>query len=224
MILTTVKIEDAPEHIHEQLGLLTGEAQDLYCAWQIFKDISIEVPETIALINKTSPFFFKRMQNLLFEHLIIGVARFTDPQLQGKNRNLTLHDLFEKDTPPQLAELEKTACNIREIRNKIVGHLDYKCGLDPTSLPNKGIIREIRESIELIEQVIEIAWQKWASGVYSISSIALSETVEVVNCLQKAAVYDRLEKAGHVPENFWNYPEDWIQKFLATSQQHRKNL
>ena len=113
MILTTVKIEDAPEKIREPLGLLSGEAQDLYCAWQIFKDISIDVPETIALINKTSPFFFKRIQNILFEHLIIGIARLTDPPSQCGHRNLTFHDLFDGQKPAQLMELEITASNIR---------------------------------------------------------------------------------------------------------------
>jgi len=223
MILTTVKIEDAPENIREPLGLLTGEAQDLYCAWQIFKDISIEVPETIALINKTSPFFFIRIQNLLFEHLIIGVARLTDPPSQFGHRNLTLHDLFDGEKPVQIGELEKTASNIREIRRKIVGHLEYECGIDPSSLPNKGIIAEIRKSLELIEEILELAWGKWANGVYSISNAAGSESIEILNCLQKAEVYDRLEKKGAVPENLWNYPEDLLQDFLGTLPQARGN-
>jgi hypothetical protein len=222
MILTTVKIEDAPEHIREPLGLLTGEAQDLYCAWEIFKEISIDTTENIALINKTSPFFFRRLQNLLFEHLIIGVARFTDPQTQRGHRNLTLHDLFDGDEPARLGELEKMASNIREIRRKIVGHLDYKCGIDPSSLPNKGIIAEIRKSLELIEQLIEIAWGKWTNSVYSISSMGSSETVEILNCLKKAEIYNRLEKKGVVPENLWNYPEDLIQNFLGAFSRARK--
>jgi hypothetical protein len=223
MILTTVNIEDAPENIRKPLGLLTGEAQDLFCAWTIFKDITVNVPETIVLINKTSPLFFKRVQSILFEHLIIGVARLTDPSSQLGHRNLTLHDLFDGQKPTQFAELEKTASNIREIRRKIVGHLDYECGIDPSSLPNKGIISEIRKSLELIEQIIELAWDKWTGSVYSISSMGSSATIEILNCLQKAEVYDRLEKKGAVPENFWNYPEDLIQNVLGTLPQAQKD-
>jgi len=221
MILTTIEIPgNVPEHIRNYLGLLTGEAQDLFCAWGIFKDISVDAEENIALINKTSPHFFRRVQCVLFEHLIIGVARLSDPQMQGKNRNLTFADLFEGGKMSQLKALEEKARNIREIRNKIVGHLDLNCGIDPSLLPNKGTIREIRESIELIEEIIEMAWQKWTGGSFIPF---LQETVEIFNCLKKAEVYDRLEKNGSVPEFFWNYPEDWIQKFLATPQQPRKD-
>lgn len=222
MILTTVKIEDAPENIQKPLGLLTVEAQDLFCAWQIFKETSIDVPETIALINKTSPFFFIRIQKILFEHLIIGVARLTDPPSQFGHRNLTLHDLFDGQKPVQIEQLETTASKIRTIRRKIVGHLDYESGIDPSSLPNEGIISDIRKSLELIEQIIELAWEKWTGNVYSISSMGSSAPVEILRCLQKAEIYDRLEKNKVVPEGLWNYPEDWIQKFLATAPQAPK--
>ena len=223
MILTTVNIDDAPENIRQPLGLLTGEAQDLYCAWLIFKDISIDVPETIALINKTSPFFFKRIQNILFEHLIIGVARLTDPPSQFGHRNLTLHDLFDGQKPSQLNELETTASNIREIRRKIVGHLDYQCGIDPSSLPNKGIIADIRKSLELIEAILQLAWERWTGNIYGISSVAASETIEILKCLQKAEIYDRLEKNKVVPEGLWNYPEDLIQNFIGALPHSQKN-
>jgi hypothetical protein len=193
------------------LGLLTGEAHDLYCVWQIFKETSIEVPETIDLINKTAPLFFKRIQKLLFEHLIIGVARFTDPQEQGKNRNLTLYALFDAEIPAQLEELGTTAKNIREIRKKIVAHLDLKAGIDPSCLPNRAIISDIRKSIELIEAIIEIAWEKWAGSILGANC---SETIEILNCLQKVFAYDRLEKKGIVPEGFWNYPKDMAENYL----------
>jgi HEPN superfamily AbiU2-like protein len=223
MILTTVNIEDAPENIRKPLGLLTGEAQDLFCAWTIFKDISIEVPETIALINKTPPFFFIRVQNILFEHLIIGAARLTDPPSQSGHHNLTLHDLFDGQKPTQLVELEAMAGNIREIRRKIVGHLDYKCGIDPSSLPNKGIIAKIRKSLELIDEILQLAWERWTGNIYTISSMGATETNEILKCLQKAEIYNRLEKNKAVPEGLWNYPEDLIQNYLGTLPQAWKD-
>lgn len=222
MILTTVKIDDAPENIRKPLGLLTGEAQDLYCAWQIFKETGIDVPEMVALINKTAPLFFIRIQKILLEHLIIGVARLTDPPSQFGHRNLTFHDLFDGQKPEQIHQLEIAASNIRKIKIKIVGHLDFESGIDPSSLPNTGIIADIRKSLELMEQIIELAWEKWTGNVYSISSMGSSATIEVLRCLQKAEVYGRLEENKVVPEGFWNYPEDWIQKFLATAPQAPK--
>jgi hypothetical protein len=165
-----------------------------------------------------------RIQQILFEHLIIGVARLTDPPLQFRHRNLTLNDLFDGQKPVQIEQLATTASKIRTIRQKIVGHLDYESGIDPSSLPNKGIISDIRKSLELIEQIIQLAWEKWTGNVYSISSMGSSVTIELLKCLQKAEIYDRLEKNKIVSEGLWNYPEEWIQKFLATAQQAPKTL
>lgn len=50
-----------------------------------------------------------------------------------------------------------------------------------------------------------------------------SETVEILNCLQKAEIYDCLEKKGAVAENLWDYPGDLIQNFLGTFRQARKD-
>jgi hypothetical protein len=221
MILTKIIVpEEVPEKIRDYLGILTGEAQDLRCAWGIFKDFSLDAEENIALANRTSPKFFRRIQCILFEHLIISVARFSDPQMQGKNRNLTFSDLFENDKVPQIETLKEKAKNIRDIRNKIIAHLDLDCGLNPDLLPNKGIIREIRECIELIDEIMEAAWQKWTNGS---CPTFLPESIEILNSLKKAEAYDRLEKKGAVPENFWNYPEDLIQNFLGTFPKARKD-
>src|SRR5258708_2950347 len=116
MILTTIQVPDTvPERLKKPLGLLTGEVQDLHCARCLFWDLCIDNPETVNLINRTAPRFFRRVQTILFEHLVLGIARLTDPSSTAGNRNLGLRDLFVGSPPAQLAALEAQAADIRKI-------------------------------------------------------------------------------------------------------------
>ncbi len=212
MILTTVNVPDCvPDRLKKQLELLTGEVQDLHCARCLFWDLCIEAPENVKLIRRTAPYFFKRLQSILLEHLIL-VARLTDPPSTGKNRNLGLADLFLGTKPPQIAALATESADMREIRNKIVAHLDWKVGLDPSTLPGDKIFRKIRTCTKLMAEVIDSVWQQWADGGYTMPN---SDAMEITNCLGKALAYDQLEQEGVVVENFWSAPEDMKQEFLG---------
>jgi hypothetical protein len=213
MILKKIDVpESVPANIREQLRLLTGEVQDLVTDWQIFEQISAQ--ENMSLMNNTAPEFFRRIQEVLFEHLIIGIARLSETPQQGGKQNLTFDHLFF-DKPAELDKLIEfvgKAPNIRRIRNKLVAHLDFACGLDSNDLTDNKTLTEIKESIELMEAIIERAWLKWTKG----SFVVTHPGPEIFNCLQKAVVYDVLEVKGKVPPNFWNWPDDMRLDFFGT--------
>lgn len=186
MILQKVEVpESVPVHIRQPLGLLTGEAQELHCVFLTFQELYEKSRGNIPLLNQTAPKFFGRIKYILFEHLIIGIARFTDPEIQGKNRNITLRDLFDGTKPPELEELQRKAKNIRTIRKKIVAHLDRDSGLDTTLLPKERIFRDVRESIELIDAIIIIAWKKWTGQEFVMHG---SDAPELLSSLKKATL------------------------------------
>jgi hypothetical protein len=213
MILTNVEIPACvPEDIKKPLGLLTGEVQDLHLARCMFWDLCIDQPETVTLINRTAPRFFRRVQTVIFEHLVLGIARLTDPLSTAGNRNLGLRDLFLNSPPTQLDALHAQAADIRKIRSKIVAHLDWRIGLDPSGLPGDKIFRKIRACTDLMVEVINLAWVQWADGGFTMLD---SDAMEITNCLKKGAAYDEIEKAGGIMQNFWNAPTDMKREILA---------
>lgn len=213
MILTTVEVpESVPQHLKKPLSVLTGEVQDLHCARCLFWDLCIDTPETVTLINRTAPHFFRRVQTILFEHLVLGIARLTDPSSTAGNRNLGLRDLFVGSSPAQLATLEVQAADIRKIRSKIVAHLDWNVGLDPSGLPGDKVFRKLRACTNLMVEIINLAWVQWCGGGYVMPD---SDAMEITNCLKKAVAYDQLEDVGLAMENFWNAPEDLKRDFLT---------
>jgi hypothetical protein len=193
------------------MRLLTGEVQDMVTDWVLFEQISAQ--GNMSLMNKMAPEFFRRIQEVLFEHLILGIARLTDTAQRGGKQNLTFDYLF-LDKPAELdklVDLVEKAPNIRKIRNKLVAHLDLACGLDPNDLTDDKTWTEIKESIELMEAIVERAWAKWAKGSSPVTRAGISE---IFNCLQKADAYDVLEAKKKVPPDFWNWPEDMRSDFF----------
>ena len=216
MILTTVQVPDSvPERLKRPLGLLTGEVQDLHIARCLLWDLCIDAPENVKLINGTAPYFFKRLQSILIEHLILGIARLTDPSLTAGNKNLGFADLFAGSAPTQLADLQSQAADIRKIRSKIVAHLDWKAGLDPSTLPGDKIFRKIRACTDIMVEIINLAWMQWVGGELTMPD---SDAVEITNCLEKSVAYDVLEREGLVIQDFWNAPHDMRQEFLRKAR------
>ncbi len=216
MILTNVEVPHCvPAQMKKPLGLLTGEVQDLHLARCLFWDLCMDQPDTVQLINQTAPHFFRRIQTILFEHLVLGIARLTDPPSTSGNKNLGLQELFVGVAPSQLAELQKEASNVRKIRSKIVAHLDWKVGLDPSGLPGDKIFRKIKACTDLMVAVINLAWIQWCDGGYTMPD---SDAMEITNCLQKAVAYEQIEKQGLVMENFWNAPDDMKRALFMKAQ------
>jgi hypothetical protein len=222
MILTKIEVpESVPEHLKDPLSLLTGEVQDLHCARTLFWDLFIDAQDNIDLMHKTAPYFFRRFQAILYEHLILGIARLTDPPSTCRNRNLTFTDVFEEPLPEEIARLNSAAKDIRSIRNKIVGHLDFEVGLDTSKLPNQKF-RRIKECTELMVKLVNLAWSRWGNGAHCPKFESfVSESMDITNCLKRSLAYGELVKAEIIPpslRDYWNASDDMKRHLLENSE------
>jgi hypothetical protein len=182
-ILKEIKAPDSvPEHMRKVLGLLMGEAHDLRLVFLTFQGLYKQSEGNIPLLEKTAPRFFGLISGVLLEHLIIGIARFTDPEMSGDKRNLTLRALFEKEKPPELDQLHQKSGNIRVIRNKIIAHLDWEAGLMPNEYLKQVSYSEIRELTELIETIAKKAWTEWTGNHFVFDE---SLAPDILDCLAR---------------------------------------
>jgi hypothetical protein len=213
MILTTIEPpEAAPLPLKQRLALLTGEVWDLHHARRLFWDLWVDSPRSADLIHGVAPGFFTRIRSVLFEHLISGIARLTDPLTTRGNENLTLESLFDPPLPAQFSALYAEAKDIRIIRSKIVAHLDSTAGLDLSKLPTITC-EKIRVCIDLAVEIIKLARKRWGAEIY-MDPLA-PEALEITNCLKRAEAYRQLERAGFFMKDFWNAPEEMKRDFLA---------
>jgi len=100
----------------------------------------------LELLNRTAPEVFSLCQDALFDSLVAAIGRLADPAQTGGNHNLSLLHLVERvDTSkyPDVAK-ELLAANekvvqtyepVKQVRNRLISHLDLRTCMDPKSLP-----------------------------------------------------------------------------------------
>ncbi len=128
---------------------------ELHVIWQQYRQLFGTDDETIRLLNRTAGLFFKIVQDELWDSVLLGISRMTDPPAKGKNKNLTvlsLPPLIENDALK--IEVEKLceaalaqAKFAREHRNKRIAHQDHDYLTDRSSNPINGVSRALVEDM-----------------------------------------------------------------------------
>ena len=123
---------------------------ELHVLWQQYRQLFGSEPETVHLLNRTSGLFFKIVQDELWDSVLLGISRMTDPPKTAGKKNLTLQTLPDlisdftlRDELEALCEKAKTeAFFAREHRNKRIAHQDHSYLSDSAANPLSGISRE----------------------------------------------------------------------------------
>lgn len=128
---------------------------ELHVIWQQYRQLFGTDDETIRLLNRTAGLFFKIVQDELWDSVLLGVSRMTDPPATGRNKNLTvlsLPPLIENNVlKSELTKLCETALTkakfAREHRNKRIAHQDHDYLTDRSSNPLNGVSRALVEDM-----------------------------------------------------------------------------
>lgn len=133
---------------------LTNEVAWLHAKWNQYRQLYAHSAERVALLNDVAGHFFGIVQDVLFEDVLLHLARLTDPlQSIGKD-NLSLQRLPEAVPNPAVAADVKAlvdaalaACeSARAWRNRRLAHRDLALALATSSDPLPGISRAHVES------------------------------------------------------------------------------
>lgn len=145
---------------------LYNEISWLTFKWIEFRELYGTKESRIEIMNETAPFFFSTIQKVLWENLLLGIARITDPPETGKKKNTTLRALgphirdeqfrleFENDISDILAESE--FC--RDWRNRWIAHMDYELSVNRKSaVPLK---QATRQKLRIVLEKIQALYNK----------------------------------------------------------------
>ncbi|MCI2243341.1 hypothetical protein L3067_01790 [Xanthomonas sp. PPL568] len=132
------------------LGALHRKLIELHIVWQQYQQLFGADAETIELLNRTAGLFFKVAQDEIWDSVLLGISRMTDPPQTGGKKNLTIHSLpMLIDDLKLRAEIEalckgalQEASFAREHRNKRIAHQDHGYATDRAANALSGISRE----------------------------------------------------------------------------------
>jgi hypothetical protein len=114
-----------------------SELGELHNNWGDYLELFGRSPERVDVLNKTAPSFFGRYQTVLWEHIIMHLARLTDsPKAMGRDNLsiLALPDLIEDSVfaaqVQSLVDQALAKCDfVKSWRNNVLAHKDLDFAL-----------------------------------------------------------------------------------------------
>ncbi|MBP5957939.1 hypothetical protein ICA16_19875 [Pseudomonas anatoliensis] len=131
------------------------ELVELHILWQQYRQLFGNTTDTVQLLNRTAGLFFKIVQDELWDSVLLGVSRMTDPPGSGKFKNLTVQSLSLLITDYAVKTEVQDLCTkavaatafAREHRNKRIAHQDHNYLSNRNSNPLSGISRTTVENM-----------------------------------------------------------------------------
>lgn len=145
------------------LALLKNEWAHAEWTLQEFRDLFSD-GERLAVLNGVAGPLLVLVQDVLWENLLLRVARLTDPVRTGRHHNLTFQQIpaFFTDQPEKHRELGKhvqaaadAAEFARDWRNRRIGHRDLEHSLDGKVKPlEKASLRLVDAALAAIHRIL----------------------------------------------------------------------
>ena len=168
-----------------------------------YKKLYLHNQSRIDLLNEVAPNFFRDIQRILWDEMIISVAKLADPHTQKRNRNLSLRILselakennwefgFELDN--LINEAIEKAKPIIKRRMKHTAHRDLPTALGQATL-EKVNINEIDEVLILAGKALNLVYQKLSNYMWSWDLVSGHDANELVYYLKLAVISKDLQK------------------------------
>ncbi len=175
---------------------LYNEVVWLHAKWLEYRKLFAHSPERINLLNDSSGFFFRVIQDVLWEDIILHIARLTDPPQSTGKKNLTLLKLPEcivdsgivKNIESKIDTVRKNAAFARDWRNRRLAHRDLALALKSGSKQLQGVSRKnVESALHSIDQVLNYLHTHYFDGEVAFDQfIALGDAEALVYQLEIA--------------------------------------
>lgn len=169
--MTTRSSEEILAHYVQTMGEPLGTAfwhlnqrvLELHLVWEQYTQLFGESEETVHLLNKTAGLFFMIVQDGLWDSVLLGVSKLTDPAQTGKNKNLSIRSLPNLIADGALLGRVLDLCeealikaeHARDHRNKRIAHQDQQYFYDREVQPLGGVSRVlVKEMLQAITAVM----------------------------------------------------------------------
>lgn len=142
---------------------LWQEVARLFSDWKEFVALFGTSPGRIDLLNSAAAYFFRTVQDSLWERTLLKIARLTDPAQTGKRKNLSLHTLANAIDDPALKAATLLSIDdalskcefARDWRNRHIAHADMDLALNEAAQPLAEASRQtVNEALSAIQDVL----------------------------------------------------------------------
>lgn len=203
---TELNEEEVQKEYTETMGLELGtvylalwnECVSLHYEWEEFESLFGESEERILLLNKSAPSFFRLVQDILLESVLLRISRLTDNAASGgggKKDNLSVHRLPSMVGDPIRGKIEvlSKVCSekcefAQKWRNRRIAHRDLSLALEqksaePLPLANRELINDAVTSISALLNEVDRHYRGFTT-CYDLGIRPLGNTSCLIRVLQ----------------------------------------
>ncbi|MDF1717017.1 MAG: hypothetical protein P1U75_10180 [Antarcticimicrobium sp.] len=164
-------IEDFGPDFGTDLFNLQNSYFNIAVQWRFYKSLFGVNQQRIDLLNKVSGIFFREVERTLFESVITGLCRITDPietgRGNGARKNLTFR-VLEKHIENSdmsifeefMARFDEGATFARDWRNRKLSHLDYDVARGGATLETASRAK-VQELIDCLGELLQWIHQEY---------------------------------------------------------------
>ena len=176
-----------------------------------YKKLILSGQKRIDKLNEVAPRFFRDLQMIYWDEMIICVAKLMDPHVQGSHKNLSLNILsklaqenqwaFQNEIDILVDEIIQKAKPIIKRRMKLTAHRDLPTAMGKAVLEDVKI-DEIDDVLTLAGEALNIIYLKLKDTTWSWDLISGHDAGELVHYLKYAIIYKDLIEDE----------QDWVKK------------
>jgi hypothetical protein len=142
--------------------LLWNECALLHMRWEEYVEMFGKTQAEFDVMNEVAPGFFKSVQDMSWESIVLHLCRFTDPAISNYRRTLSLAGLLAMPASKKVPGLGKLVEDAREKakfaqdwRNRSIAHRDLEFALNRQAKPLAAASRmHVREALAAIVNVL----------------------------------------------------------------------
>jgi hypothetical protein len=170
-------LETYVKNMGSELGTLfhalSHELTWVHWRWNQYRILFGEKPSRIELLNASAPFFFRVIQDALFEETLLGISRLIDPSESGVGKsNLTvqaLPPLCQPKIQGQIRTLVQEAAKAgkftKDWRNRHIAHRDLDLALDrPAKILEPATREKVEVSLSALRDVLNAIEHEYCKG------------------------------------------------------------
>lgn len=152
------KLGDLYFHLREELILL-------FFRWFEFEELYAKKLSRIDLMNEVAPDFFRTVEDVLWESIVLGIARLTDPPKSRGKENLTIctipdyinHEKFKEEIIISINKAKDECSFCLDHRNRRLAHLDYLVSTNKTAKPLElATVGKIKNALNSIADILNL--------------------------------------------------------------------
>lgn len=144
---------------------LNDHLLDIILLWKQYEQLFGVDRETVELLNRSAPTFFGVVQAQLWDGVILGISRLTDPPISAGKKTLSIRAIPALISDPKVRTQVENAIEIaltdarftRDHRNKRIAHNDLVHIQDRVANPLPAASRQkIKSGLDSICAVLEV--------------------------------------------------------------------